>query len=105
MGRFFRGDKKMIDEQVLERMVNDGVAKCEAEYKAAHLVSALTREQQLEARLNEAEFRDRISEYALLLGVQPSALSCVMQSWFLRCGTVPSYHATGPRTHPTRYPR
>ncbi len=62
-----------------EQLAEASVARVRAEYEAAHRPPARTPEQELDARLRAARFRDVMSEHALLHGAHPRALRHILR--------------------------
>lgn len=69
----------MTDNPWIQQGVNDAMAKFLADHEAARRVPAPTAEQQLAQRLNEARFREQVTEQALLHGVKPHAIRHIVR--------------------------
>ena len=63
----------------LQQMAELAVKQALAEDEAARRASPPTPQQQLEAELNAAQFRERIGDQALAAGVRPSAVRHVVR--------------------------
>ena len=68
-----------MSDKSIEEQVDEATARCIQDYEEAHAPRTPTPEEEISQRLNEARFRERIGEQALLLGVRPSAVRHVVR--------------------------